>query len=59
VTGWRRPTPRWCTDVAVRLLQLGCREEDRDLLPADVAERLVAIAAELDAYGQRLLARSP
>jgi hypothetical protein len=58
---FRRPTPRWCTDTAIRILQIGCRDHgaldsktSEPLLATGEAELLVKAAAALDAYGQRL-----
>jgi hypothetical protein len=56
---YRRPSAKWCTDVAVRLVQIGCRDSDvlvdgERLLEHGDALVLVRAAAILDAYGQRL-----
>jgi len=49
----------WCTDAAIRILQIGCRESDvlvdgERLLDHEQGRKLVEAAAILDAYGQRL-----
>lgn len=60
--GFRRPSPEWCTDVAIRVLRIGTREpgfllEDGSrLLSHEEGELLVRAAAVLDGYGQRLAA---
>jgi len=56
---YRRPSPAWCTETAIRLLQIGSRDFDtlvdgERLLPGGDAELLVRAAAALDAYGQRI-----
>lgn len=56
---FRRPTPKWCTDTAIRLLRIGCRETDvlidgEHLLPPEHGRLLVEAAAALDLYGQRV-----
>lgn len=53
---FRRPTPTWCTDTAIRLLQIACREPGRAdaILDTDRAATLLEAAKLLDAYGQRL-----
>jgi hypothetical protein len=58
---FRRPTTRWCTDTAIRLLQIATRDLDalldnEPLLRPGEAETLLKAAAALDSYGQRLAA---
>lgn len=53
---YRRPGTKWCTDTAIRLLQIASRELGREpqLLGPEDAQTLLAAAVILDAYGQRI-----
>ena len=50
---FRRPSPGWCIETAVRLLRIGCRDEE--LLEPEERTQLVAAAGLIDQYGQRLM----
>jgi hypothetical protein len=57
VSDYRRPREKWCTDTAIRLVQMGAREplaEPRLLSHAD-ALVLFKAAAILDSFGQRTI----
>ena len=52
--GYRRPSEKWCTDTAVRLVKVAAREPLRHprLLDGEDASTLLKAAAILDVFGQ-------
>jgi hypothetical protein len=53
--GYRRPSRKWCTDTAVRLIVMAAREPFREeprLLSAEDAQVLIRAAAIIDVFGQ-------
>jgi hypothetical protein len=52
--GYRRPSEKWCTDTAVRLVKIGSRESLRNprLIEVEDARVLLKAAAILDVFGQ-------
>jgi hypothetical protein len=52
--GYRRPSEKWCTDTAIRLVKIGAREGLREprLIEPEDARVLLKAAAILDVFGQ-------
>ena len=50
MSNYRRPRTKWCTQTAIKLLQIGIRED----FDAETRSAFVKVAAELDAFGQKI-----